>query len=226
MKQCIFCHSSKLYVKSQTQYYCVTCKKTWSASRYKRDEHILDAFLENQSALVCAQQNALAYNTVKEMYQKIRLLLSSHAQEIYAKQTDAFSQYDEYYYLPNTKRHSKKYFFDAIGIFGMLYKNDWVYTLLLPDHFSGVKRLMEHDEDTLLEHEASARFLHHHKVARFSHFEHRLGEFWNYFEAFMHHFKGVKKENLIYYLKEAEFKFNYSREEQKKILLKLWRDAM
>jgi transposase len=226
MKTCIFCHSPKLYVKSPTQYYCVTCKKVWSTLKHERDGYILDAFLANESAFMCAQKHDLAYNTVKEVYQKLRLILSTYAQEIYAKQTEAFSQYDEYYYLPNTKRHSKKYFFDAIGIFGMLYKDNWIYTLLLPDQFSGMKRLMAHDEIEAMEHEAYARFLQRHKVARVSHFEHRLGEFWSYFELFMHHFKGVKKENLIYYLKEAEFKFNHSKEKQKEIMLKLWREAM
>ncbi len=39
-------------------------------------------------------------------------------------------------------------------------------------------------------------------------------------------FKGVRKENLVYYLKEAEFKFNYSKEEQRSILTDLWRQNM
>ena len=57
-------------------------------------------------------------------------------------------------------------------------------------------------------------------------FKHRLEEFWNFFETFMAHFKGVKKENLVYYLKEAEFKFNYSKHEQKEILMRLWKQNM
>lgn len=226
MKHCIFCHSPKLYVKSKTQYYCITCKKIWSASKHERDKHIINAFLENRSALLCAKEYNIAYNTVKEIYQKLRLILSQYAQETYAKQNESFHQYDEYYYLPHTKRRSKKHFFDAIGIFGMLYKENWVYTLLLPDQFSGIKRLMEHDALETLEHEVYARYMQRHKVAHVKHFEHRLGEFWNYFELFMHHFKGVKQENLIYYLKEAEFKFNHSKEIQKEILEKLWREAM
>ena len=34
----------------------------------------------------------------------------------------------------------------------------------------------------------------------------------------MHRFKGVDHTNFIYYLKEAEFRFNHTKEEQHQIL--------
>ena len=48
-----------------------------------------------------------------------------------------------------------------------------------------------------------------------------LSDFWHFLENWLDHFKGVKKENFIYYLKEAEFKFNYDKEEQRMILQKM-----
>jgi len=224
MKSCIFCHSTTLYTKSPTQYQCVTCKKTWSHVKYQRECALIDAFLEGQTMAGCAKALHLNYNTVKHAYHKMRLLLSSYAQECYLHQPQTFSEYEEFYYLPYTKQKNTRFFLDAVGIFGMVYQS-WVYTLLLPDQFTPFKRLME-DENTLeINNEAYARYLNHHKVTHVKSFEHRLGAFWNYFENFMRTFKGVKKENLFYYLKEAEFKFNYTKEKQKKILLNLWKDS-
>lgn len=223
MKQCIYCDSSKLYIKSQTQYQCITCKRRWSEQKYQKECSLIDSFIKNETILEATQKRGIHYSVGKKAYFKMRLLLTNYAQEQYANQSEPFTQYDEFYYLPQTKKKDSKYVLDAVGIFGMLY-DDWVYTLLLPDQFAAFKRLVEHEEE--IEHEAFARYLTSHKVAHIKSFEHRLGEFWKFFEIFMSHFKGVKKENLVYYLKEAEFKFNHSQEEQYTILMHLWKQNM
>jgi transposase-like protein len=46
----------------------------------------------------------------------------------------------------------------------------------------------------------------------------KINDFWNFLETYLRKYKGVKSENFIYYLKEAEFKFNYTQEEQREIL--------
>ena len=43
------------------------------------------------------------------------------------------------------------------------------------------------------------------------------------FEENIKKYRGIDKENFIYYLKEFEFKFNYSKEEQKDILYSLYK---
>jgi hypothetical protein len=135
-------------------------------------------------------------------------------------------EYDEFYYLPQTKQKKARFFLDAVGIFGMVYEKAWVYTLLLPDQLTPFKRLLEDESNPHVDNEAYARYLNHHKVTHINSFEHRLGTFWDYFKTFMCASKGVKKENLFYYLKEAEFKFNYTKEKQKEILRGLWRENM
>ncbi|MEJ2496275.1 MAG: hypothetical protein P8Y43_02145 [Sulfurovaceae bacterium] len=45
-----------------------------------------------------------------------------------------------------------------------------------------------------------------------------ITDFWNYFKVFIAKHRGVARENLIYYIKEAEFRYNYSKKEQKEIL--------
>lgn len=212
-KQCIFCGQTKLYEVSSTQYRCISCKRTFSHAKQATEMQILNAFIANQSAHECATHLQLNYLTVSKTYHKLRLLLIEHSEALYAEQTNTFSQYDEYYFLPTYKRGKPKYLFDAIGILGMLYGKR-IHTLLLPDQFAHLKNL----EDTSIEKETYARYLNQHKVAHYESFDNALVDFWHFLENWLDHFKGIKKENFIYYLKEAEFKFNYNKEEQHAIL--------
>ena len=213
---CIFCGHTNLYGVSSTQYRCVTCKRTYSHLKYAQNLAILNCFIENKSAHECALQLQLNYLTITKSYQKLRLLVIRHLEALYETQPDAFSQYDEYYYLPTCKRGKNRYLFDAIGILGMLYGHR-IRTLLLPDQFAHLQNL----EENSIEKETYARYLNQHKVAHYESFENALVDFWHFLENWLDHFKGVKKENFIYYLKEAEFKFNYNKEEQRMILQKM-----
>ena len=213
---CIFCGHTKLYRISSTQSRCVTCKRTFSHAKYAQTLEILECFINNRSAYECATLLGLNYLTVTKHYRHIRLLLVAHSEAFYAEQTQTFSQYDEYYYLPTCKRGSPKHLFDAIGILGMVYGKH-IHTLLLPDQFAHLKNL----EENAIEKEAYARYLNQHKVAHYESFDNVLVDFWHFLEAWMDHFKGVQKENFIYYLKEAEFKFNYDKDEQWLILKKM-----
>ncbi|AFL68449.1 hypothetical protein [Sulfurospirillum barnesii] len=210
---CIFCGERKLYKVSSTQYRCVTCKRTFSHVKYTQNMHIIDSFIANHSANECAIRLGVNYPSVSKTYQKLRFLLIEHSQTLYTEQTQTFSQYDEYYYLPTCKRGKPKYLFDAIGILGMLYGKR-IHTLLLPDQFAHLKNL----EENSIEKETYARYLNQHKVAHYESFNNALIDFWHFLESWMEHFKGIKKENFIYYLKEAEFKFNYTQDEQRSIL--------
>ena len=180
----------------------MTCKRTWSHEKYTKEMRILDCFIENKSAYDCATFLKVNYLTVTKMYQKLRLFLIQHAEELDVVQEDAFSQYDEYYYLPTCKRGKPTYLFDAIGILGILYGKR-IHTLLLPDQFAHLQNL----EETSIEKETYARFLNRYKVAHYESFDNALIDFWHFLENWLDHFKGIKKENFIYYLKEAEFKF-------------------
>jgi transposase-like protein len=179
---------------------------------------IIECFIDNNSANECATLLGLNYLTIAKKYQKLRLLLITHSEALYAEQTETFSQYDEYYYLPTCKRGNNKYLFDSIGILGMVYGKR-IHTLLLPDQFAHLKNL---DENSI-EKETYARYLNQHKMAHYKSFDNALTRFWKFLENWMDHFKGVSKENFMYYLKEAEFKFNYDKEEQRLILETLWK---
>lgn len=211
---CIFCASVNLYIISPTQYRCAKCKRTFSAKKLEQEKQILNAFLENESMHQCSQNLKINYNTVKKSYKKFRIIIMNYIERSYTFQKNSFSQYDEYYYLPHTKKKNYNYFFDSIGILGMAYEKK-IYTLLLPDQFSHLKHLSR----DLIDMHYYARYLSNHKMAFFDSFDNIINHFWEFLDTFMLHFKGVNKVNFVYYLKEAEFKFNYTVAQQRSILL-------
>ena len=66
-----------------------------------------------------------------------------------------------------------------------------------------------------------SRFITFRRVAKLEHLNNIIIKFWNFFEENIKRYRGVDKECFIYYLKEFEFKFNYTQEEQKDILIKI-----
>ena len=215
---CPYCGSKRLYIVTQTSRKCSTCKRKYSLQKLEKDSIIMDCFCKDMSANECAKSLHVNYKSVKDRYMDFRKLALLHVENIYSKNHAEFSEYDEYYFLPKNKRGKVKYLFEAVGILGMVY-NDFIYTLLLPDQFSHIRN--ENDEMKITYMKEYAKHLNRYKIVHFEKFDSQLIRFWIFLEKKLQHFKGVSKENFIYYLKEYEFKFNYE-EEQKEILWKLW----
>ncbi len=216
---CPYCFSKHLYKVTQTSYKCSKCKKKYSIKKLQKDSTIMDYFCDNISANECAKTLNFNYKSVKERYMDFRKLALLHLEEIYTKNSNQFSEYDEYYFLPKHKRGKVKYLFDAIGILGMVY-NTKIYTILLTDQFSHIKQESKDIQITYIK--EYAKYLNRYKIVHFEKFDSLIIKFWVYLEKNTLHYKGVSKDNFIYYLKECEFKFNFNRKEQKDILWKRW----
>jgi transposase-like protein/DNA-directed RNA polymerase subunit RPC12/RpoP len=216
---CPFCGSKRLYIVTKTSFKCSTCRRKYSLKKLEKDYKIMFYFCENISANECATSLHVNYKGVKDRYMDFRKLLLLHVEKKYSQNRVAFSEYDEYYFLPQNKRGKVKYLFEAIGVLGMVYNNS-VYTLLLPDQFSHIKDALDDVKITYMK--EYAKHLNRYKIMHFEKFDSQLIRFWIFLEEKLLHFKGISRENFIYYLKEYEFKFNHTKEEQKEILWRLW----
>jgi len=216
---CPFCGGKHLYKTTQTSFKCSTCKRKYSIKKLEKDYEVLKCFCKDISANECAIFLNINYKSVKDRYMDFRKLALLYVEDIYRQNRTEFSEYDEYYFLPKNRRGKVKYLFDAIGILGMLYNNQ-VYTLLLPDQFSHIKNAQKDIKITYMK--EYAKYLNRYKIMHFEKFDSQIIRFWVFLENRLLHFKGVSRENFIYYLKEYEFKFNYSNEKQEKILWELW----
>ncbi|MDD2838965.1 MAG: transposase, partial [Sulfuricurvum sp.] len=67
-----------------------------------------------------------------------------------------------------------------------------------------------------------SKFMRTSKIIKVSERYNTITRFWNFFESFIIPYKGVSNEFFPYYLKEAEFKFNFSYTVREKILTTLY----
>jgi len=106
---------------------------------------------------------------------------------------------DEYLYLPKKTKDLTK----AINILTFNYDHK-IYNILMPPlYFSDEKELK--------------RFMRTARIQTGDDFS-QIREFWKYFEDRIARYKGVGKENFIYYLKEAEFFYNFADRKLKELL--------
>lgn len=221
---CPFCGSKQLYIVSKTTIKCSTCKRKYSTKKLEIDLKCIEYFSNDISAKECAESLHVNYKTVKDRYMDLRKLITLHVEEQYISQETLFTEYDEYYFLPKNKRGKVKYLFDSIGILGQVY-NETVYTIILPDQFAHLRKGALINSDTNFAYlKEYSKYLNRYKIVHYKRFDSKIIRFWVFLEEKLLHFKGISRENFAFYLKEYEFKFNNEKDEQTKILWKLWID--
>lgn len=225
LNKCVFCSSKDLYKVSNTQYKCKKCGKKFSSQKLQIEHKILVAFLEGKSAVQASIFLHVNYRTISNKYMDFRKLLTSYLEKIHEQSQYRFNEYDEYYYLPKKKRGKVKYLFEAIGILGTIYEEK-IYTFILPDQFSHLKKERSNKETNLAYLKEYAKYLSRYKIVHYSKFDNILIHFWAFLESSLDIYKGISKEYFIYYLKECEFKFNFKKKEQEQILWQLWLETL
>ncbi|NPA63388.1 MAG: transposase [Epsilonproteobacteria bacterium] len=213
LPNCPFCGATKLYTLSTGQLKCSKCKKKFSPKRLQREAKVLHCFCEGVSARECATRLRLNYLTIQRRYHRFRLAIASFMESDFAakRTTKAF---DEYIYLPKSKRRDKRHIFDAFNFLTFNY-DDKIYNLLLPDLARYKPAFLEDGLEDIYFKEFE-RFLRRSHIQ--SSQDDLIRSFWRYFESFIAKYHGVNRQNFFYYLKEAEFRFNFDCEKLTKIV--------
>lgn len=203
MNLCPYCDSKQLYVLKNGHIKCSCCKKKYSLKKIQTNQKIIQAFCENATALQCHKKLHLNYVTVQNRYKKIREFIVHYLDEQYKQKKEHSEQYDEYIYLKS------KNIYEAQNFLTFIYENK-IYNLMLPSLY---KFKTYHESQKEL-----TKFLFLNKIAKLQSKTSLINDFWLFLEEFLKKYKGVESANFIYYLKEAEFKFNYKKEKQLDIL--------
>jgi len=211
---CIFCNNKKLYHLKTGQAKCSLCKKKFSPKKIEREQNIIKAFCQNQTANQTANNLNINYITIKRKYELLRNNIALYLEEQY--QGKHVLQYDEYIYLEQSKKKVKENIFDAHDFITFNYENK-VYNLLLPNLNRYKDQFLDDGVDESYFKEFS-KFMMSNKITKIQRSENIIQRFWYFFEDSILKYKGIDKKNFFYYLKECEFKFNYTKEEQEKIL--------
>ncbi len=207
MNNCSFCHTTHLYLLRNGHIKCAQCKRKFSPKKYERDKKIIQSFCNNTNALQASKLHNLNYVTVQKRYQNLRRLITTYLDNEHHKDSMLSQEYDEYIYMKNENIYAAQNFLT------FNYHNR-IYNLMLPSLYK-FRTFDKNDEEL-------SKFLFLNKIAKLESKYGKINEFWEYLEEFLKPYKGVNSENFVYYLKEAEFKFNYDKKVQEEILLKLY----
>jgi len=215
--KCIYCGDEKLYLLKSAQLKCSKCKKKFSAKKIRQDEELVKYFCESKTANEVSKLLKINYVTVKRRYELFRQLIANYLEEKYTDKK--VIEYDEYIYLPKSKKKIKENIFNAQNFLTFHYDNK-IYNLLMPNLNRYKNQFLDDGSDEVYFKEFS-KFMMFNKISKTKKMENLITKFWLYFENAILKYKGVSDESFFYYLKEIEFKFNYSKKEQTGILNEL-----
>ncbi|WP_456381261.1 hypothetical protein [Hydrogenimonas sp.] len=155
----------------------------------------------------------------KNRYDRFRILIAHYLEEKYNEHAGNVQEFDEYFYLERSKKRNEKTIFDVRNFLTFDYGGK-VYNILMPS----LRKYRTHLLDDGMQREyykQLARFITFRRIARLNHLDNTIVKFWRFFESHIKKYRGVDEEYFFYYLKEAEFKFNYSIAEQKAIIAEI-----
>ena len=201
--RCIYCNNPTYTLKNGYKK-CKVCKRKFSPKKLERKAKIKQCFCKDYTINRCAKLLNINYITIKNYYQNFRedILLYQEADFFNKKE---ILEYDEYIYIPKTKANKKSAIFDGFNFLTYNYDNK-IYNILLPSLTRFKPKLIEDNMQEIYYKELEKFLLQGHISNRSG--SKFIKEFWQYFEEFILKFNGINKDNFIYYLKEAEFKFN------------------
>jgi len=208
-EECPHCGSSRLYRLGNGQYKCAVCRRKFGLHRRRRDRCLLRAFCDDLTALEASRECGCSYATAKHRYDLIRLRLVPFLEADYTAHTSEVGEFDEYFYLEASKKRSEKTVFEIQNFLTFDYGGK-IYTILMPS----LRKYRTHLEDDGMQREfyrQLLRFMTFRRIARLKELDNTIVAFWQFFEKHILRYRGVREENFIYYLKEAEFKFNFPR---------------
>jgi len=160
----------------------------------------------------------LSYVSVQGYYKIFRKLSAIICDEEYEKFQNIPCEYEEYFYLENSKKTDEEAIFDAHNFLIFDYSGQ-IYTILLPSLQEYKKEVFQNDvKHNYLE--KFKKFKRESKIIKVSKHVNNIVNFWNYFEQSILKYKGVSLESFAYFLKEFEFKYNHKKSDAKKLLLK------
>jgi len=200
--KCIYCKHPYTYLLSDKQQKCSKCKRKFSPQKIARRAKLFQAFKEGKTARETSFDTKMHFATVQKYYEEFRRELALYADAQYQQNIEKITGYDEYLYLPKSLKIEKN--IEKIQHFLTLSYENKVYNLMMPKQKVSILYDQE-DKD----HKILLKYLTFNKIRKLSKAQSTITSFWEYFELFICRYKGVSSEQFIFYLKEAEWRFNY-----------------
>lgn len=214
--ECLYCYNT-VYILADGRVKCTKCSKKLSLGKINKIMLIIYCFINNESALSLSKRTKLSYVSIQKYYKSLRTLSAQICEREYESVRAKKCEYEEYYYLENSKKLKREAVFDAQNFLTFDYNNH-IYTILMPSLKQYKKQFLEDSVEGSYIDEFN-RFKRNSKIIKVNKSLNNIVSFWNYFEKNILKYKGIKNDSFIYFLKECEFKYNHTKDEAIKLLI-------
>ncbi len=215
LQECLYCHHP-LYKLGNGMLKCSHCKKKQSPERINKVMTLISCFTDDETALSVSKRLGLSYVSVHSYYETFRQLSAVLCESQYEAIRHLNCEYEEYYYLEQSKRQKKSAVFDAHNFLSFDYEGH-LYNIIMPS----LQQYRQHFIEDSLEDVYNSEFIRFKRKSRIIKVTKRYNnivKFWDYFEHSIVRYKGVSNSAFAYYLKEIEFKFNHDKKRQYTLL--------
>ena len=198
---CIYCAHPYTYTLGDGQQKCSRCKRKFSPRKVEREAKLWQAFVKGSTVRETARVLKMHHLTVQKYFDRFRKRVAALSDRSYQQHAHLVTDYDEYLYLPKSLKIETN--LDKLQHFITLSYQQRVYNLMMPtvSHYST-------PDTTAQEQKLILKYLTYNKVAKMAEARSTITHFWDYFEDFICRYKGVTQAQFIFYLKEAEWRFN------------------
>ena len=216
LSECLYC-SGYVYLLSDGRVKCSKCAKKISLQKANKIIMLIECFVNDESALSVSKRANISYTSVWKYYETFRMLCARICEDEYEKVRSSSCEYEEYYYLENSKKRKREAVFDAHNFLTFDYNNH-IYTLLMQSLKQYKNQFIKDNvEDAYID--EFNKFKRTSRIIKVSKYFNNIVKFWKYFEGAILKYKGVCPESFVYFLKECEFKYNHKKDEAIDLLI-------
>ena len=199
--KCIYCNNPHTYILSNNQRKCSKCKRKFSLKKIQREEKLFAYFIKGLTARQTAIDSKMHFLTVQNYFEKFRKNIAIYSDKLYQQNAHRVTDYDEYLYLPRSLNINENT--NKLQHFLTFCYDDTIYNIMMPKIKVSLLKKEDEKENKLL-----LKYLKFNTISKLSKSENTITKFWDYFEEFICRYKGISNEKFIFYLKEAEWRFN------------------
>ena len=206
-------------------------------SQYKQMK-LIEHFVSGSTARCAAELVGVNRKTAAYYYHRLRVIISVHLEEEAREFLDGEIEVDESYFGGHRKGKRGRGASDKVPVFGLLKRSGKVYTKVIPDAKSStlmpiIQKKVKPDSIVYTDCWRGYNVLDisefkHYRINHSKLFAHKhnhingIENFWNQAKRHMRKFNGIPKQHFYYFLKECEWRFNYSNPKQQLSMLKQW----
>ena len=202
-------------------------------SWYKQSK-LIELFVAGSTARTAAALVNVNKTTASYYFHRLRLLIHDNSEHL--EMFEGEIEVDESYFGGRRKRKRGRGAAGKTPVFGLLKRNGKVYTVIVPNAQSStllpiIREKVKPDSIVYTDTYKSYNAL---DVSEFKHFRINHSElfadkynhingienFWNQAKRHLRKFNGIPKEHFYLFLKECEWRFNYSDPKDQLIILK------